>query len=171
MTLLRLKTITCGAVFMIVIALGAPSALASAAPPPGSGGGVSSAAVGAGGALATATTGITCTWSVPYAHKSTTVPENVNVHGSNSCTAAMAQMFISLTLYKVVCDPGCWDAAYGATGKSTTYGKSYVTTTSAGPCTNGVYYGAGYIVETFPPGYVPNPQNVQIAGAAQAVTC
>jgi hypothetical protein len=83
----------------------------------------------------------------------------------------MARLFMSLTLYKVVCDPGCYDAAYGATGTSTTYGKTYVSTTSAGPCTDGTYYGAGYIVETFPPGYTPNPINVQVAGAAVGVTC
>lgn len=54
---------------------------------------------------------------------------------------------------------------------STRIGKNYVSTTSAGPCTNASYYGAGYIVETFPPGYTPDPQTVQAVGVTRSVTC
>jgi hypothetical protein len=99
------------------------------------------------------------------------VPENVNVHGTDTCTGPMVKLVIHLTLYKVVCDPGCYDAAYGTTGTSTSTGKTYVSTTSAGPCTNGQYYGAGYVTETFPPGYSPNPQTAEARGVTRSVTC
>ena len=117
------------------------------------------------------TSSITCKLVIPYAHNSSTVPENVNVHGSDTCSAPMVKLTISLTLYKQACDPSCHDYPYGVTGSQTSTGKNYVSTTSAGPCTSGNYYGAGTVVETFPPGYSPNPQTVPGLGVTQPVKC
>jgi hypothetical protein len=127
---------------------------------------------GTPGAASPNTSAIACTLNVQNAHGSTHVGGTVNVVATISCTpVAASRLSLQVTLYKVVCDPGCYDAAYGKTGSTTNYGHASVQANSAGPCTPGDYFGSAYGSIVSPPGYTPPSGTVSGAGRTSRVTC
>jgi hypothetical protein len=76
-----------------------------------------------------------------------------------------------VTLYKVVCDPGCSQVAYGRTGSAVNYAQPYIEANSAANCTSGDYFGVAFGTVIAPPGYTPPTGNVSGAGKTLSITC
>jgi len=92
--------------------------------------------------------GILCTENIQYPHKSTHVPENVNVVGTITCTAPVSKLVLNVGLYYN-------HALVAQSGPISSYGSAYVQANAATPCVNGLYGGAAHGYVDFPPGYEP----------------
>jgi len=92
--------------------------------------------------------GILCTENIQNPHKSTHVPENVNVVGTISCTAPVSRLVLNVGLYYN-------HVLVAQSGPISSYGSAYVQANAAMPCVNGLYGGAAHGYAVFPPGYVP----------------
>jgi hypothetical protein len=121
---------------------------------------------------ATPLTTITCNLKVDYPHKSTHDPSTVNVEAEIICTAPVTELSMTVVLYRTVCDPTCHAVQWGTPGQSVTYGSATLSGNSAGPCSNGLYYGYATGSIAYPPNYYPPTGSVFGNGSTQTVsTC
>ncbi len=114
---------------------------------------------------------ITCNLNVQNPHNSTHVGGTINVVATIGCNVPAASLSIAVTLWKSVCDPGCQQVPYGATGTNSNAGSASIQANSAAACTSGDYFGvaSGEIVS--PPGYTPPSGSVSGQGATVSITC
>lgn len=94
---------------------------------------------------------ITCTLAVQYPHKSTHVPENVNVVGTITCSAPVSELAINVGLY--------FNNVLVAEGSNDNFGSSFISGSAAKLCVNGTYRGGDTGAVLFPPGYQPPSSN------------
>lgn len=111
-----------------------------------------------------------CTLNVQQAHGSTHVGGTINVVAAIHCTIAITRISLQVTLYKVVCTPGCHPIAYGKPGSAVTYAGADIQANSAGPCTTGSYYGVAY-GSMLAVGKVPSTGSVEGPGPTTSVVC
>lgn len=108
--------------------------------------------------------GILCTENIQYPHKSTHVPENVNVVGTLECTAPVSELVLNVGLYYN-------HVLVSQSGPVTVYGSSYDQATAATACVNGLYGGAAHGYVVFPPGFVGNGQLPVVFSPNVPITC
>jgi hypothetical protein len=126
---------------------------------------------GATSAPQAAAAAIVCKFQVQDPHNSTHVGGTVNVVATVSCVPAAESLSIRVTLYKVVCDPGCSQVPYGVTGSAKNVGKATIQANSAASCSSGDYFGVSYATIVAPPGFTPPSANVSGSGRTVAISC
>ncbi|HLJ98374.1 MAG TPA: hypothetical protein VKU39_00545 [Streptosporangiaceae bacterium] len=94
---------------------------------------------------------ITCTLAIQYPHKSTHVPENVNVVGTITCSAPVSELAIDVGLY--------FNNVLVAQGSNNNFGSAFLQGNAAKLCVNGSYRGGDTGAVLFPPGYEPPSSN------------
>jgi len=165
----------------VLIALPLASGVADAATkPPMSPAGVSTgtktvgvfhfpaAAVRGKAPLVTSQADIICYLNVQNPHKSTHVPENVNVVATVSCNLPPAALALTVALYYWT---GSSWVLVGIPGQVVNYGRSFIQANSATTCRNGLYEGAAAAEAVAPPGYVPPVAYADGYSAPVPVTC
>lgn len=91
---------------------------------------------------------INCEENIQYPHKSTHVPENVNVVGTITCSAPVSELVLNVGLYYN-------GVLIAQSGSVTAYGTTFVQANAATRCRNGTYGGGAHGYVYFPPGYEP----------------
>jgi hypothetical protein len=90
---------------------------------------------------------ITCTAKANNPHDSSHVGGTVNFVGSVSCTAPVASLNLTLSLYL--------GSYVQATNNKSNTGNATISNNVSALCSSGGWQGTTYAVVTFPPGYVP----------------
>ena len=90
---------------------------------------------------------ITCTATANNPHDSSHVGGTVNFVGSVSCTAPVASLKLTLSLY--------WDGYLQASNIKSNAGFASISNNVAAPCTSGGWQGTTYASVVFPPGFSP----------------
>ena len=108
---------------------------------------------------------IDCHLRLDYPHSSTHFPGTVNVEASETCTAPVDYVVLSVTLIR--------DGIYlQPDGSCTAGGKASVTCNTAEACHSGSFYSAEADVEVdFPPGYQRSPNSEYWTVGPQQIFC
>jgi hypothetical protein len=107
-------------------------------------------------------TTITCTAKANNPHNSTHVGGTVNFVGSISCTAPVALLRMTVSLY--------WDGYIQGSKPKSNAGQASISNNVAAPCTSGGWQGTTLGTVTFPPGYTPR-SGVVSASNVQSISC
>jgi len=107
---------------------------------------------------------IVCDVSVDDPHNSSHVPGTVNVVASVSCPGPIEN--ITLQAHLLQPPPG------STINGRTVYGIQNISANAANTsCINGTYQGHATGSLTFPPGYSPHTESINVYGISKAITC